>query len=44
MKTYGDKTEISGQLHNPAALFQGKQPPLPNIQETGWASEAVWTL
>jgi hypothetical protein len=35
---------VSGQLHAPAALFApGKGPPVPIVQETGWAPEPVWT-
>jgi hypothetical protein len=25
------------------ALAQGKGPPIPSVQETGWAPEPVWT-
>jgi hypothetical protein len=35
--------EVSGQLHTPAALPPGKEPPVPIAQEAGWASEPVWT-
>jgi len=35
--------EVSGQLHVPAALAPGKQPPVPTDQEVGWAPEQVWT-
>jgi hypothetical protein len=35
--------EVSGQLKAPAALFLGKERPLPIDYETGWASEQVWT-
>jgi hypothetical protein len=36
--------EVSGQLHAPAALLPpGKGPPVPIVQETGWAPEPVWT-
>jgi hypothetical protein len=35
---------VSGQRHAPAALYpQRKDPPVPIIQETGWAPELVWT-
>jgi hypothetical protein len=35
---------VSGQRHAPAALLpQGKGPPVPIVQEAGWASEPVWT-
>jgi hypothetical protein len=35
---------VSGQRHAPAALLPpGKGPPVPIIQEAGWASEPVWT-
>jgi hypothetical protein len=35
---------VSGQHHAPAALYpQGKGPPVPIVQETGWAPEPVWT-
>jgi hypothetical protein len=35
---------VSGQRHAPAALLPpGKGPPVPIVQETGWAPEPVWT-
>jgi hypothetical protein len=35
---------VSGQRHAPAALLPpGKGPPVPIIQEAGWAPEPVWT-
>jgi hypothetical protein len=35
---------VSGQRHAPAALLPpGKGPPVPTVQEAGWASEPVWT-
>jgi hypothetical protein len=35
---------MSGQRHAPAALYtQGKDPPVPIAQESGWAPESVWT-
>jgi hypothetical protein len=35
---------MSGQRHAPAALLlPGKGPPLPIVQEAGWAPEPVWT-
>jgi hypothetical protein len=35
---------VSGQRHAPAALLPpGKGPPVPIVQEAGWASEPVWT-
>jgi hypothetical protein len=33
--------EVSGQLHAPAALPPGKEPPVPIGQEVGWTSEPV---
>jgi hypothetical protein len=36
--------EVSGQFHDPAALPQGKEPPIPVGYEAGWAPEPVWTL
>jgi hypothetical protein len=33
---------MSGQLHAPAALPPGKEPPVPNGYEAGWAAEPVW--
>jgi hypothetical protein len=36
--------EVSGQRHAPAALLPpGKGPPVPIVQEAGWAPEPVWT-
>jgi hypothetical protein len=35
---------VSGQRHAPAALLPpGKVPPVPIVQEAGWAPEPVWT-
>jgi hypothetical protein len=35
---------LSGQRHAPAALLPpGKGPPVPIVQEAGWAPEPVWT-
>jgi hypothetical protein len=35
---------VSGQHHAPAALYPpGKGPPVPTVQEAGWAPEPVWT-
>jgi hypothetical protein len=35
---------VSGQPHGPAALLPpGKGPPVPIVQEAGWAPEPVWT-
>jgi hypothetical protein len=35
---------VSGQHHAPAALLSpGKGPPVPIVQEAGWAPEPVWT-
>jgi hypothetical protein len=35
---------VSGQRHTPAALLPpGKGPPVPIVQEAGWAPEPVWT-
>jgi hypothetical protein len=35
---------VSGQRHAPAALLPpGKGPPVPSVQEAGWAPEPVWT-
>jgi hypothetical protein len=35
---------MSGQLHAPATLSPpGKEPPVPIVQEAGWAPEPVWT-
>jgi hypothetical protein len=34
---------VSGQCHTLAALYPGKEPPVPIIQEAGWASEPVRT-
>jgi hypothetical protein len=34
---------VSGQLHAPAALPPGKEPPVPIGQEVRWTPEPVWT-
>jgi hypothetical protein len=35
---------VSGQRQAPAALLPlGKEPPVPIVQEAGWAPEPVWT-
>jgi hypothetical protein len=35
---------VNGQHHAPAALCpRGKDPPVPIVQEVGWAPESVWT-
>jgi hypothetical protein len=35
---------VSGQRHAPDALLPpGKGPPVPIVQEAGWAPEPVWT-
>jgi hypothetical protein len=35
---------VSGQRHAPATLLPPvKGPPLPTVQEAGWAPEPVWT-
>jgi hypothetical protein len=35
---------VSGQRQAPAALLPpGKGPPVPIVQEAGWAPETVWT-
>jgi hypothetical protein len=35
---------VSGQRHAPAALLPPeKGPPVPIVQEAGWAPEPVWT-
>jgi hypothetical protein len=36
--------EMSNQLHAPASLLPGKQPPIPVGEETAWAPERIWTL
>jgi hypothetical protein len=36
--------EVSGQHHAQAVLYpRGKDPPVPIVQEAGWAPEPVWT-
>jgi hypothetical protein len=35
---------VNGQLHVPAALLPGKEPPVPIGQEVGWTLETVWTM
>jgi hypothetical protein len=40
----GNRRGVSGQRHAPAALFPtGKGPPVPIVQEAGWAPVSVWT-
>jgi hypothetical protein len=35
---------VSGQRHAPATLYlRGKGPPVPIVQEAGWAPGPVWT-
>jgi hypothetical protein len=34
---------VSGQLHVPATLPSGKDPPPPIGEEVGWTPESVWT-
>jgi hypothetical protein len=35
---------VSGKRHAPAALFSpGEGPPVPIVQEAGWAPDPVWT-
>jgi hypothetical protein len=34
---------VSSQRHDPAALYPRKGPPVPIVQEAGWAPEPVWT-
>jgi hypothetical protein len=29
--------EVSGQIHAPAVLISRKKPPVPTVQEAGWA-------
>jgi hypothetical protein len=36
--------EMSGQLHDPAALPPRKEPQVPIGEKTEWATEHVWTL
>jgi hypothetical protein len=43
MKTYGGNG-VNDQLHVPAALPQGKKPPVPIGLVAGWAPELVWML
>jgi hypothetical protein len=35
--------EVSGQLHEPAALPPEKEPLVPIEYEAGWAPEPFWT-
>jgi hypothetical protein len=34
---------MSGQLNAPAALYQGKEPPVLIGETLGWTPEPVWT-
>jgi hypothetical protein len=36
--------EVSDQLHAPAALLLGKEPPVPIVWEAGWAPKSIWML
>jgi hypothetical protein len=36
--------EVSGQLHDLAALPPGKESPVPIAYEAAWTPEPVWTL
>ena len=36
--------DMSGWLHAPSALRQGKEPAVPAEDEGGWAQQPVWTL
>ena len=36
--------EVSGQLHAPATLPQGKQPTVSTVQEARWTPEFIWML
>jgi hypothetical protein len=43
MKSYG-RNGVNDQLHVPAALPQGREPPVPIGLEAEWAQDVVWTL
>jgi len=34
--------KVSGQLHAPATISLGNEPPAPRGLEVGWAPEPVW--
>jgi hypothetical protein len=36
--------EVSGQPHVLVALLLGKQPPVPIVEDAGWAPELVWII
>jgi hypothetical protein len=36
--------EVNGQFHNPAALHQGRMPPVRIVLELGWTPEPALTL
>jgi hypothetical protein len=40
----GTRRKLSVLLHDQAALTPGKEPPVPIVQEAGWAPELVWTV
>lgn len=47
METYGERRywiEVIGQLYAPAAFSSGKETPVRNEQESGWALQPVRTL
>jgi hypothetical protein len=35
--------EVRGQLHVPAPLFPGQEPPVAIAEQAGWDPEPVWT-
>jgi hypothetical protein len=35
---------VSGQLHSPALLSAGQEPPIPTEYEGGWDPESLWAL
>jgi hypothetical protein len=43
IRTFLTSMEVSGQLHAPAALPQGKIPPVPIGYEAGWTPDPIWT-
>ena len=40
---HGTRRGLRGQCHAPAALYSRERPPVPIVQEAGWAPGPIWT-